>query len=316
MMKNSSQRITAAIGNATTFAEELRLQVKPRHIFLLFWVVGIVLLGLTGCGLPSLTKTSSSVSLNQGEASSLAQIEQRSSVSQTAFTYISQKEITPAEPSAEPIASGTVDLNTKRMIVLSGIINETSLSKANDLIALGSRSKAPIDILISSPGGVIAHGLAFIQAMKDVQAQGIVIRCHVPILAASMAYVIFTQCNERYTLPYAQLLFHSPRISGTFVITAQAARALAAGMTQLERILVPMIAEPMGIDADSMPWFVQSYNDERLFLATDLLNESPVKWFKVVGSIRGFPGEFPAPYTELGTIGKQSKLAPDHNQAR
>lgn len=171
-------------------------------------------------------------------------------------------------------------------------------TKANELVSLSEQSDSPIDIVISSPGGSISHGLMLINAMKEVKAKGVVIRCYVPTLAASMAFVIFTQCDERYALPYATLLFHSPRVFGTFVITAQNSRQLAMGLTQLENQLLGLILPVMGVSKENGGmWFVENYTEERLFLATELMNESPTKWFEVVAKIKGFPGDtFPAPY--------------------
>jgi hypothetical protein len=167
---------------------------------------------------------------------------------------------------------------------------------ANKLVALADKSDRPIDIVIASPGGYISHGLMFIQAMKEVKAKGITIRCVVTSLAASMAYNIFTQCSERYALPYATLLFHSPRISGQFTIDAQGSRQLANDLTQLEKILLQLVIPVMGIDKASGPWFAENYNAERLFLATDLAAESPTPWFTVIARVEGYPGSFPAPY--------------------
>lgn len=191
----------------------------------------------------------------------------------------------------------TVTFNQKRSIQLTGIIDETTLTKANQLLALAETSKQPIDVLISSPGGIISYGLYFIQAMKVAQDKGIEIRCFVPQLAASMAFTIFTQCDTKVALPFAQLLFHAPRISGNFMLTPPVAVRLAQGLLGIEGVLLKLILPVMGVSKDvGGIWFTESYIDERLFMASDLLKESPKPWFKVVNKIAGCRDLFPNPY--------------------
>jgi hypothetical protein len=176
--------------------------------------------------------------------------------------------------------------------------------RANELFALAAENNSPIDIVISSPGGSISHGLTFIKAMDDVKRKGVKIRCFVPTLAASMAFTIFTQCSERYALPFSRLLFHSPRVggSGHFQITAQGARELADGLTQAEVALLKMIMPVLGVDQEhGLDWFRENYITERLFLGVELANESPKAWFQVSSEFKGYKGDWPAPFpTKIG----------------
>lgn len=215
-----------------------------------------------------------------------------------------------------PILAQSTKLNPQRLITLAGVIDETTLGKANDLLSLAETSKEPVDILIASPGGTISYGLFFIQAMKSAQAEGVKIRCFVPELAASMAYTIFTQCSERYALPYAQLLFHSPRISGSFTITPQSAVQLAQGLMQIEKVLLDLIAPIMGVTKENGGvWFVQNYLDETLFLASDLLEESPTKWFTVVHKIGGVShmNLYPNVWARAEALGEKSETKPNYD---
>lgn len=284
-------------------------------MYLAFFIAVVVYLGLTGCGSP--TKMLLSESSSQGTVSSPEPSEKTSNVSRTVYTYMAQEQIELEPPTAPSPVTGSVKLDKKRLVVLSGIIDETMFNKANELVALSDDNDDPIDVVISSPGGSVSHGLMLIQAMKEVKAKGITIRCYVPTLAASMAYVIFTQCSERYALPYATLLFHSPRVFGTFVITAQNSRQLANGLTQLENQLLGMILPVMGVTRENGGmWFVEAYQEERLFLATELYNESPVKWLTVVAEIKGFPGKsFPAPYPTDAPMDRRNVRAPKVQEA-
>lgn len=290
-----------AVAKRTSYATEKLLLLKPRHIFLGFWTLAFVLIALSlgGCGQVSPSKTLLTRSLPAESSSSSAALSKTSNAS--LYTYMAQEEAIeePEGPTAS-VATGSVKLDSKRLITLSGVIDDHTFGLANDLIGLAEKSDDPIDIVISSPGGSVSHGLMFIQAMKEVKKKGVTIRCYVTGMAASMAFNIFTQCDERYSLPYATLLFHAPRVMGTFVIDVQAAKQLYEGLSQLEAILMQLIVPVMGIDRQSGAWFMTSYANERLFLATELAAESPKKWFTVVARIDGYPGSFPAPYANPG----------------
>lgn len=204
----------------------------------------------------------------------------------------------------------TATLNPSRSITISGVVDEKILGSANDLLALAETSDKPIDVLIASPGGVVSYGLYFVQAMKSVQAKGITVRCFVPQLAASMAYVIFVQCSERYTTSYAQLLFHSPRVSGNITLTTQLARQLATGLSQLEVVLLKLIAPNMGITKGSAEWFFENYNDETLFIASDLLEQSPIKWFTILNKI-----EAPKTFSLYPNVWERAELLKRRNNS-
>jgi ATP-dependent protease ClpP protease subunit len=235
-------------------------------------------------------------------------------VSQPTYTYMAQEDIEPAEETAVPSATGSVKLDQSRLLTLSGIVDSRVFLLANRLVELAESGRGPIDIVISSPGGSVSHGLFLVQAIQAVKAKGVVVRCHVPTLAASMAYVVFTQCTERYALPYAQLLFHAPRVSGEFVITPQGAVELAKGLIGIQNVLFGLIVPVMGISQESGKWFMENYLGETLWTADQLDRESPVHWFKVVAQVKNYPGEFPAAYDKTSKPGRKA-LTPDVSEA-
>ncbi len=215
------------------------------------------------------------------------------------FTFLLALTLT----TTQSLTAETAKYNPARSITLNGIIDNTTLARANELSALAESSKEPIDVLIASPGGVISYGLYFIQAIKLAEAKGVKVRCFVPAMAASMAYTIFTQCTERYALPYAQLLFHPPRVSGNMLLTPAGAANLAQGLADIEMVLLKLIIPAMQVtEENGGDWFVESYQNERLFVASDLLQESPVKWFSVVGKIDGCQDLFPDPYNRANQL--------------
>jgi ATP-dependent protease ClpP protease subunit len=86
------------------------------------------------------------------------------------------------------------------------------------LMAAKVLESAPSVVLfkIDSPGGDVGVGLAFIDLMRAAQAKGSVIHCTIPAggMAASMAAVIFEQCDVRTMKRGAALMFHTVSVSG------------------------------------------------------------------------------------------------------
>lgn len=288
MNQNSSHSTTVDTDNSTSFDPMTSLQRKQLTIFPLFFLAMTLLLPTFGCAERKdypLT-TSSSQLLSQTTASSDESEVKTSTVTPIRYEYITKRNPQRDTQSAEVSQPGSVTASKKRLVVINTEIDDRVLGSANQLYSLAEQSKAPIDVLIDSPGGYIHHGLYFIQAMKALQAQGIVIRCHVPSFAASMAYVIFTQCTERYALPYAQLLFHPPRIGGKFLLTPMLTVQLAKGLLEIEKVLLNLMIPAMGVSKEiGGDWFVTNYLDERMFTALELAEESPTKWFTVVGRL-------------------------------
>lgn len=101
-------------------------------------------------------------------------------------------------------------LYTDRKIFIEEEINSrTSLEFIKQLMLLCRQdSKAPVDVLINSPGGVITAGLAMYDCIQS---------CKTPIRmicigsAASMAAIIFAGGNNgRYMLPNSEIMIHEP----------------------------------------------------------------------------------------------------------
>jgi ATP-dependent protease ClpP protease subunit len=96
-------------------------------------------------------------------------------------------------------------------IVIKDTIRDLKDQRA-ELITLGVKN-ATVDILIDSYGGDTAEMINFISAMNTVQKKNNVkIRCYVPSVAASAAFQILLECNERYILRFTYLMFHEPAI--------------------------------------------------------------------------------------------------------
>jgi ATP-dependent Clp protease, protease subunit len=109
----------------------------------------------------------------------------------------------------------TVELEDGNHVVLRGEINEEMISKAIVAISSikaptdseGSSDQAEIILYISSPGGSVLAGNNFIQFMNYLRQKGRRFTC-VADFAASMAFSIFQECDNRYVTPSSILMQH------------------------------------------------------------------------------------------------------------
>lgn len=171
---------------------------------------------------------------------------------------------TTTTPTTEPLRRVVIDT----VIQAPGI-----LRKANELLELGAESSAPIDIVLNSPGGGVYGGLQFVNAMKAMKARGITLRCHVVGMAASMAFIIYNECDERYALPYALLLWHPVRVGGCMTLTPQMAKEIAWDLEEIERLIVPNLIKELGIDEDT---FMFHHLKETMWTAVGLREIAPL----------------------------------------
>lgn len=117
------------------------------------------------------------------------------------------------------LAGPTVGGDGAQRAVIDGVISGPSMQPLDaflgDAITAAAKGKAKsktLDIVINSPGGSVVAGFEFLSLMAAAQDSGYNIRCFVYHVAASMAFQILLQCNERYTLDNAFLLWHRARI--------------------------------------------------------------------------------------------------------
>lgn len=133
------------------------------------------------------------------------------------------------------------ELNSKsETIVLDGVITGQTIAPLTQYMnsILSGKKKRPLEInmVISSPGGSVTAGFLFLDRMKAVQKKGTVIKCYVAELAASMAFQILLQCDERVALETSFLLWHRARIQlgGMFGAPAMTGPELYALGVQLK----------------------------------------------------------------------------------
>ena len=149
----------------------------------------------------------------------------------------------------------------------SGIIFE-----AQRILDFADKSKDPIYLVINSPGGSVVAGLQVITTMRIAQSRGVTIKCIVPMMAASMAFQIFAECDERYAFDNSLLLWHPIRVTVNGVLTPKRATELAKMMALYEKHMVDVLLAKLEIDPEV---FYYHYYSETLHLGVGLKEIAP-----------------------------------------
>lgn len=163
--------------------------------------------------------------------------------------------------------------NERRIVIDTVIRAPGILFKANELREMAlDKSGKPIDIILNSPGGGVYAGLQFINAMIEARTLGVRLRCHVPGMAASMAFQIFVMCDERYAYEYSMFLWHPVRVSGHMLLTPMAAAYLAWDLSEIEARLLTPLQHALALSSEE---FFFHYNQETMWTAIGLIQISP-----------------------------------------
>lgn len=132
-----------------------------------------------------------------------------------------------------------------------------------------------IKLIIDSPGGSVYTGFKFIAQMKALQAQGTVIKCFVPGLAASMAFHILVHCDERTVLQESALLWHRARVFIMFgALTAPVAAALARDLQLVDDHIIRDVRAGLSRDMDDKE-IMYHFEHETLHIGRDLCDKAP-----------------------------------------
>lgn len=203
-------------------------------------------------------------------------------------------------PSAEK--NLTIDIN-RAVPVLGTISPDMSLPIASTISALAAKSKDPVWLVISSPGGSVLAMGHILEAMEMAKRDGVKINCLVAQMAMSAAFHIFTHCDQRYTLRSAVLLWHPVKVAFLFAyFTAADLAYISERLVLTEEELTEDALSLLPIDEDM---YMYHYVHETLWSATDLQRELP-GWFTIVDSVRGVPVFFPLKPAGEGDGKKQS----------
>lgn len=169
------------------------------------------------------------------------------------------------------LACGTgnaITLNPARTVEVIDVVDGSMLADvAQKINKLASVSKDPIDLLINSPGGAVLVGTTILDAMDVAKAKGVKFRCTTGVLAASMAFVILANCDERYALPGTKLLFHPMSTGGQGRL--QELLVSFKQMKTVELRLINLQRNALGMEADE---FIANYWAETMWEGSGLAN--------------------------------------------
>lgn len=107
------------------------------------------------------------------------------------------------------------DAPAPKVVVIDGAISSQSMGPINQYVnSLLEQKQAPdeLQMVLSSPGGSVTTGFIFLDRIAALKQRGTKIKCHVAEVAASMAFQILLQCDERTALDTSFLLWHRARV--------------------------------------------------------------------------------------------------------
>lgn len=163
------------------------------------------------------------------------------------------------------------------VIINQPIVGNTMAPVMERMNRFLSKKKAPAEIklIIDSPGGSVYTGFKFIVQMKALQAQGTVIKCYVPGLAASMAFHILVHCDERTVLQESALLWHRARIFVMMAaLTAPMANELSRDLQQIDNHIIREVRAGLSRDMSDRE-IMYHFERETLHVGRDLCEKAP-----------------------------------------
>lgn len=105
-------------------------------------------------------------------------------------------------------------VDASKAMVIDGVIARGNIIPLGvEMLRRVEAGQDEVHLIINSPGGEVTTGFLFLNLMKAAQSKGLKVKCYVPTIAASMAYQILLNCDERFTLNHAFLLWHRARIN-------------------------------------------------------------------------------------------------------
>lgn len=136
----------------------------------------------------------------------------------------------------------------KRIILLTGAVNDSMAEIITaELLYLDSQNHNPISIYINSPGGSVTAGMAIYDTMKTIHSE---VHTYCMGVAASMAAVLLSSGDKRYSLPEAEIMIHQP--SGGTEGQASNIQIAADHILRTKNRLNQILAKNTGKDIDTI----------------------------------------------------------------
>lgn len=203
----------------------------------------------------------------------------------------------------------TLELDKNRLVEIIDEVDGTMLVDVIQRIdKLSTQSSDDIDVLINSPGGSVFVGTSIIDAMNVAKARGVKFRCTVGTLAASMAFIILSECDERYSLPNAKLLFHPVSTGGQGRLQEMIVQLKM--VEGLEQTIMKRLQESMQLEWKQFHMF---YFAEVWFHGYQLASHAK-GFLTLVDDVKGTDKLFVVQRARLNIFGKLPKRSSDAQQ--
>lgn len=144
-------------------------------------------------------------------------------------------------------------------------------------------SKAPITILIDSPGGSVIAGMRFIQAMEIAKVRRVKLNCVVTGHAMSMGIHILAGCNNRYVFNHSLLLTHPASFFAFGSINEEKARVMADQLQFLTEFLDAKLFKTVGVSRSTYNYW---YKNELVLSGAYVAKKAP-DFVTVIHNISG-----------------------------
>jgi ATP-dependent protease ClpP protease subunit len=157
---------------------------------------------------------------------------------------------------------------------IRGPIDEMKQETVALLMLEVAKKPKTIEIPIDSPGGYVHIGFQFLDAIYKAQKQGTKVICTLDgKMAASMAAIIFSQCDERKAIANSFILFHSiatflPGFFGV-VINIPTAKALLKELQHDQAIIDKLVRQNFVVNDEMYAYL----NDNEVFFGPSTANQ-------------------------------------------
>ena len=150
----------------------------------------------------------------------------------------------PPEPLNAFLDQKTFDART--VLIFGAISDATAGETIRRLIALDADSHAPIDVLVSSPGGHIESGDAIHDVIRFIDAPVNMIGTGWVGSAATHLYLSVPR-ERRFCLPFTRFLIHQPSggMGGPAADIAIQARELVKARERIARVIAEATGQPL-----------------------------------------------------------------------
>lgn len=187
-------------------------------------------------------------------------------------------------------------------------IFENGTKYANTIINMANKNKnVDINILLNSAGGNNTEFDFIIKAINIVQSRGIKVNCIITKNTASMGFVLFTECSNRYILDSATLMFHATKLSilGNMYFTQEQLLNFYKNIKKINNEWITSLPLKIGMDLNT---FKDAFYSEKIWNATEFKEKCKKDYVNIITDVKGINNIFDYPEQEEASIADKNPL--------